>query len=203
MSYDYGYGRAPAPTQTYDASKTFYQQASTSTYAAAAQKYESTAKVRVLISMRFNSIVSGCRVLFVFVVLFNPLFIAIGSNYRLYCTSISPSSDIVPPPSHSTDTTNSLAFAIPIYAVPFVLMHCVRACVSPFRCVIGGWWLSDCPVCCRSDAQSSGRAEPSAAAIPSATRQVPNGLHHRTSLNAPNETITMNTAPNRVNHLYF
>lgn len=40
VSYDYGYGRTP---QTYDASKTYYQQApTTATYAAAAQTYDAT-----------------------------------------------------------------------------------------------------------------------------------------------------------------
>lgn len=52
VSYDYVYGRT---TQTYDATKTYYQQAapSTATYAAAAQTYDATktaAKVRVLTS---------------------------------------------------------------------------------------------------------------------------------------------------------
>lgn len=52
VSYDYGYGRT---TQTYDATKTYYQQAapSTVTYAADAQSYDVTktaAKVRVLTS---------------------------------------------------------------------------------------------------------------------------------------------------------
>lgn len=40
VTYDYGYGRT---TQTYDASKTYYQQASTTaTYAAAAQTYDAS-----------------------------------------------------------------------------------------------------------------------------------------------------------------